>query len=564
MGSATTNRRLRHAGKIRRREEVEERLGGLGRGRLPRSPGLARGLRFPETAPAGPVIDRLAGVLPDLGPVFSAFGRYLSTRLDLLSERDCQVLSGVSDQRSPLAPAALRDLLARELSELGQSPEQAYAAFDVEPLASTVVYQEHRARLATGEPIVVRLVRPELDSELARDLELLPLLGPALAALGVSSAQLGAVIENFAEAIATASDLAIQAAAMAALGQGRSAPELAPAALKVVRALSNQRLITVEEMPGATLEDALAASSQVSGLAARGRPRAGESPESSELAVRLCHAWLRCACFSPVFPVEFRRGDVRILRNHEIAWSGGSFATLPPAAKVNLWGYLQAAAMNDPGRAGAALIRELEGGPAEGAEALRQRLRQLVPFRDGGWGAKDDLAGYLFLHWRCAAEMGYRPRPHLLPFYRGLARLAAETRQLAPARDALLEGLQAAQLAAGLGEMMRLVDRQAVTGAMSSYATALLAMPQRVGEMLAFVAGERGSLKVELVEPPAASRRKDASALRLALLLAAAAVILLAQRLTSAGILLSWTERVAPVIVGLLGTFLFRLAGRRR
>jgi hypothetical protein len=549
----------------------------------PRAARTAAPPRWQEATPAvAPAIVRLAAALPELGPVFCAFGRYLGTRLDLLPEAACRVLAAVPVRVPPMPSERVRELLGRELPASepranGLPPP--LAALDPLPVATSLVYQEHRGRLAGGERVLVRLVRPELEAELADDLELLPLVGEALAAAsqigdpgggagaagptGMASlpppAALAAAVDDFAGGYAgalAAADLSRQAAALLAAGQDGVAAGLPWCSPRLLPELSGSRVLTLIEPPGATLADL---------------PREPGGPrEAAELAIRLCQAWLRQACFGQGFAAAFGSGDARLLPDQRLAWTGGTFATLPPATKVNLWDYLLAAAADQPDRAGAALLRELDGGPDDGGSSLRHRLRQLVPFRDGGWAATDDLAGYLFLHWRCAAELGYRPPPHLAAFYRGLARLAAEARRLAPERDALREGLEAVRLTAGLGEVTRWLDREQLKEVLGSYAGVLLAMPQRVEELLNLAAAGRVNVKLEVVESeaPAGRRRQDAAAVSWAVLMAMAAVVLLAHQLAASGALgrwASWSERIAAVMVGVLGAFLLRGgAGRWR
>jgi predicted unusual protein kinase regulating ubiquinone biosynthesis (AarF/ABC1/UbiB family) len=517
----------------RRREEVERRLAALG---------IAR--RFPRAVSGGeaPVL-RLRAVLPELGPVFCAFARYLSSRVDLLPEVDCQVLATVPDGRVPLPP---EEVLALLQAELKVPLDEAYAVFEPVPLAANLVWQEHRALLAGGgEPVRVRVACPGLEAELERDLALLPLLAPAF---GPRAAfWIGAAVDDFALAVAVEADLGRQAAAFETLAQDGAASGLAFTAPRAVAPLTSRRLLTRQELPGTDWEELAPA------------PAGGE--RSGDPAVLVCQAWLRQTFFGQLFPVDVPAG-LCLLPGQRIAWTGGAFASLPAAAKESLWEYLIAAAAHDPERACAALVREMEGGPASGVEPLYQRVRQLVPFRDGGWTATDDLAGYLFLHWRCAAELGYRPRPHTIAFYRGLAGLTAVARRLAPERDALRDGLEGARLATGLGEVTRLFEAGQMRELAGSYAGAMLALPQRLNELLTQVAEGRMPIKLELIEPPAERRRSSSSA-ALAVLLAMAAVILLAHHLGAAGTFGPWTERVAAVLLGLLGAFLFRSLGRK-
>jgi hypothetical protein len=577
----------RRAAGGQRREEVERRLAELGL--------AARGPRAWERPGGEPQVARLCALLPELGPVFGAFGNYLGSRADLLAESDCRQLAAVPDRPPPLAPEALRDLL---FGELRRPPEAVFAAFEAAPCDCTQVYQEHRARLAPlasltpvapltdpgggGIPVLVRLVRPGFEEELRQEAGLLPLLAPALAAGGAARSWIGGAVADFVAASAAAADLAREARALAAVAEDGAASGLALAAPRVVAAVSTPRVLIREELPGATLADLAppsaetAEAAEAAAAAPAGAAPAGDgatassaSPAASwrgdEAAVRLCRAWLRQAFFGQVFPVAQRDGDVRLPPAGGLAWTGGTFESLPAAAKENLWEYLQAAAAHDPPRACAALIQELEGGPPDDplGRGLDQRLRQLVPFRDSGWSSADDLAAYLFLHWRCATELGYRPRPHLVAFYRGLAGLAAQARRLAPERDPLAAGLESTRIAAGLGDVARLFESDQVKQVLGSYAAAMLALPQRFEELLRLATEGKASIKLEMVESPAERRRKDRSAAALAALLAIAAVALLAQHLIAAGTFGPWAERVAAVALGALGALLLRGLARR-
>ena len=533
-----------------RRNEVAHRLAAL-----------APAGWFPRAVRPGvddPPLRQLTAALPDLGPVFVAFGRYLSGRVDLVPELACRALTAVPDRRPPLPPAEVETLLGRAL---GRPVEEAFTELESVPVASTSTFQEHRARGIAGAPLVVRLARPELPGEIERDLALLGLLGPSLAAAGVDPDRLDAAADDFARALAAASDLGAQAAAYGALAQDMVVSGLALSVPPVVAELSATGVLTLEELPGVPLE-ALAPEGSSTATGGGGGGQSAGATRAEELAARLCQAWLRQACRGRTFPVELRAENLRLLPDYRIVWSSPELATLPPATGENLWEYLTAAAAHDPDRACAALLHELDGGPRNGGAALAQRLRQLVPFRDGGWGARDDLAGYLFLHWRVAAEEGWRPRPHLVLFYRGLYQVAVQARRLSPERDPLREGFEGARLAAGLGDVAGLLGRDKAQELLGSYAAALLAMPQRFNELLSLIAEGRASVKVEVVEPPPERRRRDRSAADLAVLLAMAAVALLAHHLASAGALGPWPERVGAVLLGLLGALLLR--GRTR
>ena len=60
-------------------------------------------------------------------------------------------------------------------AELGAEVEKVFAEFDWEPLASASIGQTYRARLYTGEPVVVKVQRPNIHEVMERDLAALAL-----------------------------------------------------------------------------------------------------------------------------------------------------------------------------------------------------------------------------------------------------------------------------------------------------------------------------------------------------------------------------------------------------
>src|SRR5262245_42633723 len=97
-----------------RRADVEVRLVELTRAG-PRLRLFAEGAA--DTAHSD--INGLRAALIDLGPVFSQFGSYLGTRLDLLSESDARVLGKIDEEIAPLAPKDVWRIIRSELETLG-------------------------------------------------------------------------------------------------------------------------------------------------------------------------------------------------------------------------------------------------------------------------------------------------------------------------------------------------------------------------------------------------------------------------------------------------------------
>lgn len=113
---------------------------------------------------------RLRMALQDLGPIYVKFGQILSTRRDLLPHDIAEELAGLQDDVPPFSVEAARDAIE---SELGKPVDELFTEFEDTPLASASIAQVHGARLESGERVVVKIVRPGIERQIRRDLELL-------------------------------------------------------------------------------------------------------------------------------------------------------------------------------------------------------------------------------------------------------------------------------------------------------------------------------------------------------------------------------------------------------
>jgi len=513
-----------------RRREVERVLAAAGLLPGPRSIGAAAG--------EDGFVLRLRFVLERLGPVFSAFGLHLASRADLLAAGECLELSTLPDRGDLLPADAFLRLVA---GELRQSPREVFAEFDELPCASRLFDQAHRARLLDGRAVIVRALRPGLKAWLERDLPLLTLLGPAFADAGHVRSFFDEAVADFAASLPQALDLTMQAEALGALAAETEGfgPLRAP---QVHPSLTTPGLVVFQDLEGRSLEECLPEPDAAAGALAR----------------RLCLVWLRQALLGRIVPVEPWGANVTVLADDRIAFTGGAVTKLPSPFQSNLWGYLIAASNQDPEEVCTYLLREMTlEGPPSAEEQLRLRLRQAVPFRDGGWSVHgESLAEHLFLHWRFAREAGFRPRAQLLAFYRGLAAVSLTARRLAPDRDALLQAFEEVRLLSSvqqLGEMMNVGQMREM---FERYAALMIDLPQRLDEVLTLAA--EGNLRSGSRAPEPAQRpRSTSSTLWVALLLALGAIFLLWPRLD--GI---WGERLGALVFLLLGALLLRLVVR--
>lgn len=119
---------------------------------------------------ASPRGERLRLALQDLGPVYVKFGQILSTRRDLLPLDIADELALLQDQVPPFPGEEARQIIE---NELGKPIDEVFASFDTRPLASASIAQVHPATLQDGREAVVKVVRPGIDKQLRKDIDLL-------------------------------------------------------------------------------------------------------------------------------------------------------------------------------------------------------------------------------------------------------------------------------------------------------------------------------------------------------------------------------------------------------
>ena len=113
---------------------------------------------------------RLRMALTELGPTFIKLGQVLSTRPDLIG-------TSLADELKELqanVPADLPEVVKEQVKkELGRSLRKAFAEFDLIAMASASIGQVHRAKLHSGEDVVVKVQHAGIVPRIKVDLDIL-------------------------------------------------------------------------------------------------------------------------------------------------------------------------------------------------------------------------------------------------------------------------------------------------------------------------------------------------------------------------------------------------------
>lgn len=112
----------------------------------------------------------LRNILIDLGPVYVKLGQLLSTRPDVLPSSYIEALSTLQNEVPPVSWQEIEVLLRQQLP----TPlETIFSHVDEEAIAAGSIAQTHRAVLADGHPVALKIQRPGIDLVIEQDIAII-------------------------------------------------------------------------------------------------------------------------------------------------------------------------------------------------------------------------------------------------------------------------------------------------------------------------------------------------------------------------------------------------------
>lgn len=122
---------------------------------------------------SAPLGERIRLALEELGPIFVKFGQAISTRRDLLPPDIADELAKLQDM---VPPFPSEQAIAILNNAYGKPVEEVFKRFDVEPFAAASIAQVHTAQLQNGQEVIVKLLRPGVQQQIERDLDVLRMI----------------------------------------------------------------------------------------------------------------------------------------------------------------------------------------------------------------------------------------------------------------------------------------------------------------------------------------------------------------------------------------------------
>ncbi|OYU97484.1 MAG: hypothetical protein CFE21_04105 [Bacteroidetes bacterium B1(2017)] len=114
--------------------------------------------------------ERIRMALEELGPTYIKFGQILSNRPDILPAELIEELKKLQDSVPVFSFEAVKNIIE---TDLNGNLSDLFISFQETPIASASIAQVHLATLPTGEQIVIKVQRPDIEEIIEEDLKIL-------------------------------------------------------------------------------------------------------------------------------------------------------------------------------------------------------------------------------------------------------------------------------------------------------------------------------------------------------------------------------------------------------
>ncbi|MDQ0377734.1 ABC1 kinase family protein [Amycolatopsis thermophila] len=418
----------------------------------------------------------LRRALEDGGATFVKLGQVLSTRPDVLPQAFVDELSLLQDRVAPVPFAEVE----RELeAELGRPRREVFAEFDPEPLGAASIAQVYRARLHSGEDVVVKVRRPGIDRVVERDLDIVFRVANSLQVRAEWARSLGVLdlAEGFRAALTEELDFRVEARNLAAVAAAETGSAVT---LPAVHAdLSGERVLVMRRLDGVPVREGIGAV---------------PAEKRATLARGLLDSLLRQVLLHGVFHADPHPGNVLLLGDGTLGLLDfGSVGRLDSSLRAGLADLFAAVDRGDAEGLRDGLL-EIVDRPDEIDEQRLERALGALMAKHLSDGRSPDANMFTDL-FRVIAEFRLSIPPAIAAVFRALATMEGTLGLLSPGFDILA----ASRSFAGslVGERLQPGSlRGAATEELLTLLPVLRRLPRRVDRLTAAL--EHGRLSVNV------------------------------------------------------------------
>jgi ubiquinone biosynthesis protein len=375
---------------------------------------------------------RLRDAFERLGPTYIKLGQIISSGEGIFPEELVTQFRLLRDQVRAETFESVREVVE---TDLGRSLEDVFSWFDREPVAAASIAQVHRARLRTGEEVVVKVQRPAVSTLVRKDLAAMSWIAPVLVGrIPVAAlANPPALVELFAETIVEELDFRLEAENM--LDTARILRETGESTAMVVPRphpdLVTRRVLVMEELKGFAFHD-------VAGMQAAGI-------DTEKIVQAGMVAFLEGAMLYGVFHGDLHGGNLLVLADGRVALlDHGITGRLDERKRLAFLRLLMGGTVNDINMQLGAL-RDLGALPPDtDLDAVVRDLHLDRPPIDPTQMSPDELIGEIRELTKALLGYGARMPKELMLFVKDMLFLDGAIATLAPDVDLFAEVTQVA------------------------------------------------------------------------------------------------------------------------
>ena len=290
------------------------------------APGARRAVWNPRHEQFGELLYKTA---VDLKGMYIKSGQFAGTRTDIVPEPYTRFLSRLQDAVPPRPVATIKHTIQ---TELGQRAEDLFASFDESPLAAASLAQVHRATLADGRDVVVKVQYPEVAKLVKLDVRNLRTL-VRIVAWREPDFDFRAIVNELGNQIPLELDFEREAE-MTRRVKANLARLPGVELPNVVEGLVSRKVLVTEYIPGARLLDR--------------ELRAEYAPDSAALAQRIADAYGHQIMVDGLFQADPHPGNILVLPEGRVALLDfGLTKELPDQARLGFAKLVLASAERD-------------------------------------------------------------------------------------------------------------------------------------------------------------------------------------------------------------------------
>lgn len=197
--------------------------------------------------------ERLRLAFEELGPTFVKLGQVLSTRPDLLPESFIEEFVKLQDNVAPITFEAAKGVIEKDLKG---KIEDLFQYVNPQPLASASIAQVHEAVLRSGEKVVIKVQRPDIDRIVLQDINILTFVAALLERYVPETRILNPSIfvSEFFRTLSFELDFVVEANNIQRISENMAAlPDIVIP--RVFSSLSSHRVLTLQRLEGIRVND---------------------------------------------------------------------------------------------------------------------------------------------------------------------------------------------------------------------------------------------------------------------------------------------------------------------